>query len=97
MEVMRPTEMDSMVNNAGIALDVDGLAAKPGGIRLHETVTKDFDLTMSINTRGVFLGCKYAIGQFLKQDPLPANSRGDQTRGWIVNMASTGGLIALGK
>lgn len=84
-----------MVNNAGIAIDVDGLAAKPGGNRLHETATETFDLTMSINVRGVFLGCKYAIAQFLKQDPLPVNSRGDFTRGWIVNTASTGGLVAL--
>lgn len=85
-----------MVNNAGIALDVDGLAARPGGLRVHETPTETFDLTISINTRGVFLGCKHAIAQFLKQKPLPANSRGDSTRGWIVNMASTGGLVALG-
>lgn len=84
-----------MVNNAGIAIDVDGLAAKPGGNRIHETATETFDLTMNINVRGVFLGCKYAIAQFLKQDPLPVNSRGDFTRGWIVNTASAGGLVAL--
>lgn len=54
-----------------------------------------FDLTMSINTRGVFLGCKYALAQFLSQEPLPENSRGDRTRGWIVNVASKGGLVAL--
>ena len=89
------TDCSSMVNNAGIALEVEGLAAQPGGIRVHETATSTFDKTMEINTRGVFLGCKYAIQQFLAQEPLPVNSRGDITRGWIVNMGSTGGLVAL--
>lgn len=84
-----------MVNNAGIAKDVTGLANQAGGLRLHESSTVDFDETMKINTRGVFLGSKYAIAQFLRQEPLPVNSRGDRTRGWIVNMASTGGLVAL--
>ena len=84
-----------MVNNAGIAIDVDEIAAKPGGSRIHETATATFDLTMNINVRGVFLGCKYATAQFLKQDPLLINSRGDSTRGWIINMASAGGLVAL--
>ena len=51
---------------------------------------------MAINTRGVFLGCKYALQQFLAQEPLPASLRGDRARGWIVNIASTAGLIALG-
>jgi NAD(P)-dependent dehydrogenase (short-subunit alcohol dehydrogenase family) len=85
-----------MANNAGIALDVAGLAAQPGGLRVHETLTENFDLTISIITRGVFLECKHALSQFLKQQPLPANSRGDSTRGWIVNMASTAGWVALG-
>ena len=85
----------SMANNAGIANDVAGLVAKPGGTRIHETATGIFDLTMSVNVRSVFLGCKYAIAQFLKQEPLPVNSRGDRTRGWIVNTASTAGIVAL--
>ena len=85
----------SMVNNAGIANDVAGLVAKSGGTRIHETETGTFDLTMSINVRSVFLGCKYAIAQFLKQEPLPVNSRGDRTKGWIVNVASTAGIVAL--
>lgn len=84
-----------MVNNAGIAFDVAGLAAQPGGLRLHEVPTENFDATLAVNTRGVFLDSKHAITQFLKQDPLPANSRSDQTRGWVVNVASTAGLIGL--
>ncbi|KAF8866591.1 NAD(P)-binding protein [Acephala macrosclerotiorum] len=89
--------LDIIVNCAGIAnADVDGLAAQPGGVRVHELQTSSFDNTMAINTRGVFLGCKYALQQFLAQEPLPASPRGDRTRGWIVNVASTAGLIALG-
>jgi NAD(P)-dependent dehydrogenase (short-subunit alcohol dehydrogenase family) len=86
----------SMVNNAGIAPEVNDIAAQPGGLRVHETLTETFDRTMNINVRGVFLGCKYAIVQFLAQEPLAVNSRGDATRGWIVNVASLAGLVALG-
>lgn len=84
-----------MVNNAGIADDVLGLAKQVGGIRLHEVATELFDLTMAINVRGVFLGSKYAIAQFLRQEPLPPNNRGDMTRGWIVNTASLAGIVGL--
>jgi NAD(P)-dependent dehydrogenase (short-subunit alcohol dehydrogenase family) len=86
----------SMVNNAGIAPEVNDIAAQPGGLRVHETLTETFDRTMNINVRGVFLGCKYAVVQFLAQEPLSVNSRGDATRGWIVNVASLAGLVALG-
>ncbi|KUJ22738.1 NAD(P)-binding protein [Mollisia scopiformis] len=89
--------LDIIVNCAGVAMaDVDGLAGQPGGVRVHELETSLFDNTMAINTRGVFLGCKYALKQFLAQEALPASSRGDRTRGWIINIASTAGLIALG-
>lgn len=49
---------------------------------------------MNINTRGVFLGCKAAIAQFLAQEPSTTNARGDATRGWIINTASMLGLVA---
>jgi NAD(P)-dependent dehydrogenase (short-subunit alcohol dehydrogenase family) len=81
-----------MVNNAGIS-GYD--TKKPEGRRVHETPTENFDLVMEINVRGVFLGCKYALAQFLVQDPLRPNSRGDKTRGKIINMASIVGLISL--
>lgn len=45
---------------------------------------------MAINAKGVFLCCKYTIGQMLKQDLLP----GSKDRGWIVNTASIQGLAA---
>jgi NAD(P)-dependent dehydrogenase (short-subunit alcohol dehydrogenase family) len=38
---------------------------------------------MRINARGVFLGSKYSVLQFLKQEP-----RANGMRGWIVNFAS---------
>ena len=82
-----------MVNNAGIAPDILGIAAQPGGLRAHETPTDTWDSTMKVNTRGVFLGCKYALQQFLVQTPLPPNNRGDSTRGWIINVASLAGLV----
>ena len=86
-----------MVNNAGIVgSDVEALKTKPGGVRAHETPMEAFDLVMNINVRGVMLGCKYALAQFLRQEPLPPNSRGDGIRGNIINMASIGGLVALG-
>ncbi|MCJ1470299.1 hypothetical protein MMC07_008944 [Pseudocyphellaria aurata] len=44
----------------------------------------------NVNLRGVFLGCKYACAQFLKQD-LDWNGR----RGWIVNTASILGLVGI--
>lgn len=73
-----------MVNNAGIGTD----NSRSGYI--HEMSVDEMDLTYSINIRGVFLGCKYAATQFLKQQP---REGGD--RGWIINLASILGLVAL--
>ena len=44
---------------------------------------------MAVNTKGVWLCCKYAIAQMLKQEPLETGSRGK-----IVNIASAAALIA---
>lgn len=68
-----------MVNNAGFV--------PPPGL-IHETEEDSFDKVMGVNARSVFLGSKYAIIQMLKQEP---HSSGD--RGWIINMASTAGLV----
>lgn len=74
-----------------------GIAAETASwgenLRVHDTATEDFDRTMAINARGVWLGCKYALAQFLEQEALPANSRGERARGWIVNMASMLGTV----
>ncbi|KAK5112108.1 hypothetical protein LTR62_004450 [Meristemomyces frigidus] len=78
--------VDVMVNNAGVS--VESTHATPHGI--HELSEEDWDKTMAINAKGVFLGCKYAIAQMLKQDMLP----GVKDRGWIINTASVQGLVA---
>jgi NAD(P)-dependent dehydrogenase (short-subunit alcohol dehydrogenase family) len=63
--------LDILVNNAGIAGFIGKLAAYP---------ESDFDAVMAVNTRGVFLGMKYAIPALLK------------THGAIVNIASVSGI-----
>ncbi|KAF2706160.1 NAD(P)-binding protein [Pleomassaria siparia CBS 279.74] len=78
--------LDIMANNAGIS--IESTHTRP--MRIHETSEEDYDKTMAINTKAMFLGCKYAIAQMLLQDPLPT-SNGD--RGWIVNTASIQGFV----
>ncbi|KAJ5923156.1 hypothetical protein N7454_008401 [Penicillium verhagenii] len=73
--------LDIMVNNAGVFC---------GQHRLAEEPVEAFDKTMGVNSRGVFLGMKYAIAQMIKQEPLPSGDRG-----WIVNISSIGGLVGL--
>lgn len=81
--------LDIMVNNAGISVE----STRPTPLRIHETPETDFDKTMAINTRGVFLGCKYAIKQMLSQSSLSDNNT-SQDRGVVVNTASIQGLVA---
>lgn len=78
--------LDIMANNAGISVE----STHPRPLGIHETSESDWDKTMAINAKGVFLGCKYALIQMIKQDPLP----GQKDRGWIVNTASIQGLVA---
>lgn len=78
--------LDIIANNAGIS--VESTHDVPHGI--HELSESDWDKTMAINVKGVFLGCKYGIRQMLKQEPLP----GQKDRGWIVNTASVQGFVA---
>ena len=78
--------LDIACCNAGISVE----SAHPRPLGIHETSESDWDKTMAINAKGVFLGCKYAITQMLKQNPLP----GLKERGWIVNTASIQGLVA---
>ena len=75
--------VDIMVNNAGIS--VESTHVRP--LRAHETSEEDFDKTMSINSKGIFLGCKYALKQMLEQEQI------HRSRGWIVNTASVQGLV----
>lgn len=64
--------LDIMVNNAGIFI------AKP----VTEVTEEEWDRVMGINTKGVFLGSKYAAAEMLKKGS-----------GVIINIASRGGLI----
>lgn len=82
--VQRYKRVDIMVNNAG--LSVESTHVRPR--RCHETSEEDYDKTMAINAKGMFLGCKYVLKQMLDgQAPIYGS------RGWIVNTASVQGLV----
>jgi len=78
--------LDILCNNAGIS--VESTHVRP--LAVHETSEEDWDRTLAINSKSVFLGCKYAITQFLAQEPLP----GARDRGCIVNTSSVQALVA---
>lgn len=84
----RSDQTNSMVNNAGVALEQ---YQSGGRKRMHEVDEKTFDGTIKVNSKGVFLGCKYAIAQMLKQDIIAE----DGDRGWVINMASVAGWIGI--
>ncbi|MDR3294870.1 MAG: SDR family oxidoreductase [Clostridiales Family XIII bacterium] len=67
--------LDIMVNNAG-AFTAFG--------PLHELNEEDWDVTVDITAKGMFLGCQQAVRQFLKQGG-----------GVIVNICSIGGVVGL--
>lgn len=71
--------LDVMVCNAGIA----GRHSKG----LLETTEEDWDAIMAVNLRGVFLGCKRAVGQMLGQEPV------GEVRGRVVVISSQHGMI----
>lgn len=75
--------LSSLVNNAGISLEARWPAT------CHLTNEDVWDTTMRVNAKSVFLGCKYAIAQMLKQEPHPSGDRG-----WIINMSSIMGIVA---
>ncbi|KAK4549337.1 hypothetical protein LTR36_006334 [Oleoguttula mirabilis] len=81
--------LDIICNYAGVAVETAHSVPK----RVHDTPTEDFDRTMAINTRGVWLCCKYALKQMLDQEPRAENARGERTRGWLLNVASMLGTV----
>jgi len=72
----------SFVNNAGITFDLETLQP------IWSADEELWDDIQQVNSKGVFLGCKYASRQMLSQEPHP---NGD--RGWIVNVASIFGMV----
>jgi NAD(P)-dependent dehydrogenase (short-subunit alcohol dehydrogenase family) len=72
-----------LVNNAGISIEA---GREP--LRVHETPEDWWDVTMAVNAKSVFLGCKYVAAQMLQQDK---SASGD--RGWIINISSIFGLV----
>ena len=70
--------LDIMVNNAAIGL------GKP----LLETTEAEWDSVLDVNLKGVFFGCKAAVAQMLRQEPVA------EARGRIVNISSQHGMIA---
>jgi NAD(P)-dependent dehydrogenase (short-subunit alcohol dehydrogenase family) len=78
--------LDILVCCAGISVESTHVRA----MRVHETDEDDYDKTMAVNAKGVFLCCKYAIRQMLDQEPLEGEG-GD--RGWIVNIASVQAMV----
>ncbi len=81
--------LDVMANNAGIS--VESTHVRP--LKIHETSEEDYDKTMAINAKGIFLGCKYATKQMLSQEPLKHADGNEKSRGWIINTASVQGLV----
>ncbi|KAJ5345663.1 hypothetical protein N7452_003667 [Penicillium brevicompactum] len=76
--------LDILVNNAGIGIESHTPAV------LHLTDEANWDATMRVNTKSIFLGCKYALTQMLAQE---LHSSGD--RGWIINISSILGIGAV--
>ena len=68
--------LDIMVNNAGIW---------HGHRTILEETEAEFDSTIAVNLKGVWLGCRVAIGQMVRAG----------TGGSIVNIASIAGMVGL--
>jgi NAD(P)-dependent dehydrogenase (short-subunit alcohol dehydrogenase family) len=66
------SRVDILVNNAGIYKTYD----------LHKMSEEDWEKTIDVNLKGVFLGSKRVIPEMLKQD-----------KGKIINIASIAGLV----
>jgi NAD(P)-dependent dehydrogenase (short-subunit alcohol dehydrogenase family) len=70
--------LDILVNDAAIGL------GKP----LLETSREEWDRVLAVNLTGVFLMCRAAVRQMLRQEPR------NEARGRIVNISSQHGMIA---
>ncbi|KIW77946.1 hypothetical protein Z517_07779 [Fonsecaea pedrosoi CBS 271.37] len=102
--VQKYGRLDIMVNNAGISAETGSKEYSGAFPRIHETPVAALDLTYQVNIKGVWLGTKYAVTQMLAQEPHPRHSRpagplgtttSDVHRGWIINISSIMGSIAM--
>lgn len=75
--------IDIMVNNAGISVEAGEHGPRP----VWEYDEEAFERTMDVNTKGVFLGTKYATKQMVGQEPGAGGHRG-----WVINMGSVMGM-----
>ncbi|QCR10329.1 glucose 1-dehydrogenase [Brenneria rubrifaciens] len=73
--------LDIMVNNAGVVTSLETVV---------DQSEADWDLTMAVNAKGVFLGCKYAVAQMMAQPP-----RANGARGQVINIASVAAQAGL--
>ena len=73
--------LDILVNNAGVTSGLHTIV---------DETEEAYDMTMMVNAKGVWLGCKYAITQMLTQ-----TTNGNGSRGKIVNVSSIGGLVGV--
>ncbi|KAI1607959.1 short chain dehydrogenase/reductase SDR [Exophiala viscosa] len=95
--VERYGRLDIIVNNAGISAESSSPSYDGTFKRIHETDVSVLDKTLAVNVRGVWLGTKHAVAQFLAQEPHPTFGRSgsDVHRGWVVNLASILGSVGL--
>jgi NAD(P)-dependent dehydrogenase (short-subunit alcohol dehydrogenase family) len=79
--------IDGAFNNAGVV-------GKRGFHKLHEWSADEYEATMKVNVRGVFLCMKYEILQFLKQRQQQRQSKTAQQSTYaIVNTSSVAGIF----